>query len=231
MEEKRIVIEIIREFIKKNEKINKKTPFNVLNEKFVVFPNVYSPTIFQDTEFYVNSFKYQKDVDFCEIGCGTGVISLFWALNGAKSIVATDINPNAIANTVYNFKLHNLSHKLHTFESDMYNSIPATLLFDIIFWNIPFVYTKTEASSLLDKSVFDYEYNNLEKFFKYSSKYLKRGGYLLFSFSKSCGHFDQVDHFSKKFDWDIEKLNEKKLEVDTLGCVSVELYKAIKRRY
>ena len=53
-----------------------------------------------------------KDKRVLEIGCGTGLLSLCCAQAGARHVVATDINPSAIANAAYNAEQLGLSDKL-----------------------------------------------------------------------------------------------------------------------
>lgn len=56
-------------------------------------------------EFYQKSGKPQKVLD---IGCGTGILTLFWAKLGAE-VMAVDINPLCVKVTLHNLKLNDLS--------------------------------------------------------------------------------------------------------------------------
>ena len=51
---------------------------------------------------------------FLEIDCGTGVLSIIAAKQGASTVTATDINHEAIKNTLKNAKLHDVIEKLTT---------------------------------------------------------------------------------------------------------------------
>ena len=49
--------------------------------------------------FFTREIPITEGEEFLEIGCGTGVTSIFAVLRGAKHVTATDINPLAVANT------------------------------------------------------------------------------------------------------------------------------------
>lgn len=53
-----------------------------------------------------------RDKSVLEIGCGTGLVSLCCLQAGASRVVATDINPSAVANTMYNAEQLGLSENL-----------------------------------------------------------------------------------------------------------------------
>lgn len=79
----------------------------VLNETMTLFPKVFSPKIEADRDVLpfmrAHSFLFDgKRV--LEIGTGSGVISLYAAKLGASSVIATDINPNAVDCARFNAK-------------------------------------------------------------------------------------------------------------------------------
>jgi len=55
-----------------------------------------------------------KDKTVLEIGTGTGLLSLCCLQAGARRVVATDINPAALANAEYNARLLGLGKRLET---------------------------------------------------------------------------------------------------------------------
>ena len=91
-----------------NESLKEKDKYqiNLLDKQFVIYPNVFSPKYFNDTEFFVDNLKVKKGEDFLEIGCGTGIISIFASFKGASKVVAIDISPIAVENTRENILLH-----------------------------------------------------------------------------------------------------------------------------
>ncbi len=53
-----------------------------------------------------------KGANVLEIGCGTGLVAIACALQGARSVIASDINPAAVANTIYNAELCGVSSRV-----------------------------------------------------------------------------------------------------------------------
>lgn len=69
-------------------------------------------------EFYQNFGKPEKVLD---IGCGTGILTLFWAKLSAE-VIAVDINPLCVKVTKHNLALNNLSAKV--IEGDIKKLLP-----------------------------------------------------------------------------------------------------------
>jgi release factor glutamine methyltransferase len=61
---------------------------------------------------YLSEYTALRGARVLEIGTGTGLISLFCAQRGADSVLATDINPQAVANARYNAEIFGLTHSL-----------------------------------------------------------------------------------------------------------------------
>jgi release factor glutamine methyltransferase len=70
-----------------------------------------------------------------DLGCGSGIISVFSASVGAECIAA-DINPAAVKSTKENAELNSLSHKIIVVESNLFSNISES--FDLIFFNPPY---------------------------------------------------------------------------------------------
>jgi methylase of polypeptide subunit release factors len=151
----------------------------VLGFQFIVFPGVFSPIFSSDSAWFAEKLIPLIQLkEFLEIGSGSGIIACIAALHGAKRVIATDINPEAIKNIKANSKLHAL--KVETREGSVFDPILKNEKFDVIFWNHPFYFEKGEnESDMLSKSVFDFEYTSLRKFFKYGKKLLKPNGQLI----------------------------------------------------
>ena len=79
-----------------------------LGSKLYVFPNVFSPKYFFNTEWYGKALpKIVGNNSFLEIGTGTGAIALEIGKNNSR-ILTTDINEYAVENAKFNFKQNNL---------------------------------------------------------------------------------------------------------------------------
>lgn len=147
---------------------------------FQILPNVFSPVYSSDTGWFAEKIApLTKGKRFLEIGVGSGVISCLAALNGSSKVVATDINPEAIKNTLLNAK--NLSVTISARLGSVFDPITPDELFDVIFWNHPFHCSSEDKNSgdMLLASVFDTNYRFLEIYFREGRTHLAKDGILL----------------------------------------------------
>ena len=103
-----------------------------------VFPGVYPPAedtwLLLDYVEFLGSSGRLKGARFLEMGCGAGVVSVRAAMLGA-SVLAVDINPAAVENTVHNAE--RLGVKLEARVSDLFSDVAER--FDIIVFNPPYL--------------------------------------------------------------------------------------------
>ena len=217
-------IEGTAKVLRESEKESEKYKVEILGRKFVVYPNVFSPKYFFDTEFFAKELPVQKDEDFLEIGPGTGVVSVFALINGAKHVTAIDINPVAVENTKENAKLNDVENKITVLQGDIYSPLSEDDKFDTIFWNTPFGYVEDDVS-ILEKAVFDPEYKSTKKFIFEAKNHLKKNGHLLIGFSTTLGKFEILEEFLKQARFKV-KLLAKTESVET-HPVLFELFEAV----
>ncbi len=142
-----------------------------LDKEFIVFPTVFHPS--EDSKALVqhlirtNKFKDKKVLDLCT---GSGVIAIYAAIYGAESVVALDINPEAIRATKENAQRYNVSKIIEAKVSDMYSSLDPSDRFDVITMNPPF--TPHEASNYVEQTMWDNNFQVHHDFFKKLNNYL-----------------------------------------------------------
>jgi methylase of polypeptide subunit release factors len=117
---------------------------------------------------------------FLEIGSGCGIVSVFAAIKGAKTVVAVDISPFAVANTKFNFIAHKLFNS-YVVRGDLFDSISAK--FDLVFFNAPF--HGDAPRDWLGRAVSDEQYHSLKRFLLGVRRYLARDGRVVLGFSES----------------------------------------------
>jgi release factor glutamine methyltransferase len=210
--------------IRESEKESEKYEIEILGRKFVVYPNVFSPKYFFDTEFFAKELPVQKDKNFLEIGSGTGAISVFAIINGAKHVTAIDINPAAVKNTKENAKLNEVKDKITVLQGDIYSPLSEDDKFDTIFWNTPFGYIEEDVT-VLEKAVFDPEYKSTKKFIFEAKNHLKKNGRLLIGFSTTLGKFEILEEFLNQAGFKFKCLAKTK-SVET-HPVLFELFEAV----
>lgn len=152
-----------------------------------VFEDVYEPS--EDT------FLLLKLIDRIgggfsvglDMGCGTGVAGLYALYKGyVKRVFFTDINPNAVYNTVYNLLLNGFEHRGITIYSDRSNPLRRGVI-DIVFSNPP--YLPGEPRDIYDEALLAgvKGYERVVSFIDEAYRVLRRGGYLLIIFSSLSG--------------------------------------------
>lgn len=193
-----------------NQIRSEKFPYRVTVEgkEFIVFPGVYSPKYTDGTAIFAKNFPYRPNEIVLEIGSGTGTISLLVAYNGARKVVAIDINPDAVKNTQANISLHNMTEKVEVREGNLYEPLLPDEKFDTIFWNVPYCLTADTSLSELEHAVYDPGYRSIEKFIKEARMHLKPGGRLLIGFSTTLGRLDLLEKFAKEANMSLEIISE-----------------------
>lgn len=157
---------------------------HILETDFIVFPQVFSPKYLGSTSLFTRSIPFRAGESFLEIGCGTGVTAVMAAKCGASRVVAVDINPEAVSNSIANAKLHGVDHVIDVRLSDMFSAIGPGERFDTIYWNMPFIYVGSGYSyrSMLERSLFDPGYEITKTFLREAPPRLTDGGRLLVGF-------------------------------------------------
>ncbi len=167
----------------------------IQGHEFLILPNVFHAGHFPSTAWFATELSglLKNSHHFCEVGCGSGVISCLVALSNPKlQISATDINPDASENTKINAGQLGLSSRISVFTGDVLDNIePCTGGFDSIFWALPFGFLDPGTTiSLEEAQVFDPGYRAIRKLLKTAKKYLKPGKKLLLGFSSDLGHYE-----------------------------------------
>lgn len=212
--------------IQENKSIQSVYHFRYQEREFIGFPNVFSPAVFPISPVFA-SLPVQRGDKILEIGSGTGVLAVLAVLAGAERVVATDINKDAIANTVANAKLHGVAAKIETRLSDVYSAFSKDEKFDVIFWNIPDCHVARKDLSILERAVFDPDYRLLKRYLAESETHLTTNGRLLLGYSTREGEDDRLQDISSHYGWQPHILRK---AAPAEGKVSIILYELRKVR-
>jgi HemK-like putative methylase len=148
-----------------------------------VHPEVLSPKYSYSSRFVIEHWDIAPGMKVLDMGTGSGVLAIHAALLGATHVIATDINPYAIAVTRKNSVHHHLEHRVHTIHSDVFSAVPKDERFDRIIFNAPYWNKRADPSHPLSAALYDEEYRVLRIFFEQATQYLAPGGIILLAFS------------------------------------------------
>jgi HemK-related putative methylase len=169
--------------------------------EYSVLPKVYKGST--DTELFCKILKIKKDQDVWDIGTGTGLIALTAKQKGARYVLATDLNSDAVKNAKENSKL--LGLKLDVRQADVFGSINKKV--DIITFNPPF--TDQQAKQKHDISFWDKDHKTLRNFLNNLQKHLKPNGKAFIAWS-SFGDTKKLRKIAKEFNLSLEEVGKKR---------------------
>ena len=200
--------------------------------QFMVHPAVFNPALFPSTSWFADIVRKEVSgvADFCEVGCGAGVIAaLVAAANPDIRVVATDINPFATENAKVNADALHIGNRLEVANGDVLDGVAKERLFDAIFWALPFGFLDPGVTvSLEERQVFDPGYRSIRKFFATGKEHLKPGGRLLLGFSSDLGHQELLNDIAKEHGMRLRTVAETTMQ--ETESVSFEVLEAVSEK-
>ncbi len=183
---------------------------------------VYSPS--DDSFLLVECIKKEQltGKDCLDMGCGSGVESEAMILSGAKSVLAVDINPNAINETKKRIKTlipGHISKVFKTKKSNLFSNIKEK--FDFVAFNPPYVPSEEIKWKDLDGGKNGREI--IDVFIPQAKKHLKKKGVLLLLIT-SLNKPTSVKKLLKKNGFSVNIVGRKKLffeELLVLKCTKI----------
>lgn len=157
---------------------------------------------------------------FLEVGCGTGIIAVSAALAGCDRVVATDINPQAVANTELNARRHGVAGRLRAVHSDLFDALAPGERFDTIYWHSNFVLAPEdfEYEHTHDRAYVDAGYRAHERYLAQAPDLLTPGGRVLLQFSDR-GDLDLLHTLARRHGRSLRLLDSRR---DPEGAETVE---------
>lgn len=149
--------------------------------KILVQRGVYSTA--EDTQLMMETVKMLPIENFLEVGCGTGVISIFLAKQGNAGI-GVDINDLAVENSRLNAQKYNVAN-VKFLKSNGFENVKGK--FDIIICNPP--YTKHDVLDDIDRMFWDPKDEMKTVFFSQVSNFLNKDGRVYFGWA----NFGDID--------------------------------------
>ncbi len=202
-----------------------------LGNSYAIHPAVFNPAYFPSTRWYAQMVnKYvSKDANFCEVGSWAGIISCYLAKENSKlKILATDINPFATENTLYNAEKNGVEDRIQVVTGDVLDNV-GSIKFDTIFWSMPFGFLDPWLNVDLEEAqFFDPGYRAIRKFLKDCKNHLHENGQILIWFSTDLGNYDLLKDICDQNNIRLEKLEE--IEMQEKDVVKFEVFKWVYER-
>ncbi len=165
------------------------TVFELLGRRWDLLDDVWPPAYSPGGELHADLIPFGAMASFLEMGSGTGVMSVLAALAGCRRVLALDLNPAAVENTVRNARRHGVADRVEARTSDLYAAVAPGERFDGIYWNPPFLDAPAERldGSLWHETMFDPGYAKLRRFLVQGADLLTPAGRIYLWFGEALG--------------------------------------------
>ncbi len=170
------------------------TQTEVAGLKLSVGPSVFHPKMFLTSRFFAEHLQRQdlRGLRVVEVGTGSGILALSAAKAGAVSVLALDINPEAVRTAATNAIANDLP-QVEARESNLFSAVPESEKFDLIISSPPSF--SGEPRNVADRAWHAGPgYRDIMPLFDQAAARLAPGGlmYLLVSSDTNMALFDQL---------------------------------------
>ncbi len=181
-----------------------------------VLPKVFHPGLFISTNLLIEylSERSLNDQSFLELGCGTGLISIVAARNGAK-VWASDIVPRALENGKLN--AINNSVQIDFIHSDLFDAIDRK--FDWIVINPPY-YPKDPLNPDQAAWFCGANFEFFQKLFSQLAGNSKPNTQVLMVLSEDCD-LASINSIAGQYQWELVEVTHKKVKGEVNYVYSV----------
>ena len=158
-------------------------------EEWTLLPDVFSPADSKSSLAHLELLDFPVGGSFLEIGSGTGIIAVSAGLAGCHTVYATDINPAAVKNAQLNAERFGVAHIVTCVQSDLFNALPESAAFDVIYWHSNNVWAppEIEIGNVHELAYVDPGYAAHKRYFRDAKDYLAPGGRVLIAVSSRAG--------------------------------------------
>ncbi|WP_229397562.1 methyltransferase domain-containing protein [Micromonospora okii] len=178
-------LDLVRRLRQRHHDVVEPQTFRLLGQEWDLLPGVYAPNLTPSAALYAQWLPYPVGGAFCEVGCGTGYISVLAAQRGCARVTALDVSPAAVENTRRNADRHGVTDRVDVRCGDLFAPLDDGDRYDLVFWNSNFVDTALPESSdaMLDRAFADPGYTTHDTFLRTVADRLAPGGRVMLGFT------------------------------------------------
>ena len=144
---------------------------------YTVYPGVFNPRSYISNRLFAKFILNMKDLHgkyILDMGCGSGIVSVTAVSINARCLAA-DINLDSVRCTKDNIKQNFPGDSTEVIQSDLFENIPKSEKFDIIFFNPPYYPREPETAFELAFNA-GKNYRVIRDFVQEAGKFLKADG-------------------------------------------------------
>ena len=164
------------------------TPLELLIERGVFGSDIMSSGIYLAQFLHEHQELYARK-HVLDMGCGAGTQGIVMAKYGAETVVLSDINRRAVANTQKNIEQLAMKNA-EVVESDLFASLPQGRTYDVIVFNHPFFSGEPQEIKGDDKMLVKSMLGGTElikRFFSGVSGYMRKNGIIIMPYFHFAG--------------------------------------------
>lgn len=178
----------------------------VMGKRYEVSEDVFNPRFYYTSEFMARHIIVSSLDSVLDIGTGSGIQAITAGAQ-ASSVIAVDINPEAVRFARRNVKAHGLEAVVSVMEGDLFSSLNRNQLFNVILFTPP--YLEGMPETVFDNALFDRGKVLIRRFFEDAQKYLKPGGYVQMLYS-SIADPERALEIASALGWDPKRVASQK---------------------
>lgn len=184
-----------------------------------VYPYVFPPLADYTDDFAIDgrSLTGVRNKSVADIACGSGILSLIAALNGAAHVDAVDINKNAVRNCKRNARLYGFDTTITTFHGNLFSPLKGNG-YDYIIANLPFVNYQARVPTPIKQALYDPGLAVHKGFLHEARRHVNRSGVILLPHAnlqsahsrKTNADFDELERLIKTSGYKVITMTESK---------------------
>lgn len=191
-EEMKVLYPRLKQLMEDHNQQKKPVLETIVGKPFWVYPSVFNPTKGRASTILLGHLKFPKETTILDVGTGCGLYGIISLYQGAKQVVATDINPRAIACARRNVKLHKMADRMQVRKGNVFSAIKENEKFDVIIANPPFFRApQVKPLDYIKRCFLDQKAHFLYEFLHSARNHLTEKGKILLVYGKS-GYIEEL---------------------------------------